>query len=45
MGLLGELAEEWNNYIGLIYEKFISLDNDILDSFIWMKKSKRTFTS
>jgi hypothetical protein len=40
LGLNGDMATEWNSYIGLMCENHILLDNEIEDSLCWSKNHK-----
>jgi hypothetical protein len=40
LGLPEALAEEWENYIGLLCENFISLDEELDDTLCWSKNPK-----
>jgi hypothetical protein len=40
LGLPAELSEEWNSYVRLLCENFISLDEDSDDSLSWSLNPK-----
>jgi hypothetical protein len=45
LGLPKALSEEWNSFISLLCENFISLNDEIKDSLCWFKNPKdKTFT-